>query len=375
VVLTNSQKRERLRPHGVTGGTCRDCYFLKQCGGFQGEASLYDCFVATCCEYQGRDKAKCNAVCPRHPDFYKWMSQLGGRPFDYIPALTQRYVPLPAYVPLIDHGYRRRRALQTPVIALDTYRVMRLRRGDGRLYNAISASAAGLRSEFGLAPEATVILRGTAKDPCLERWWEHRLADDAPGQLSQLGIAMIIAPNFSHFLDVPRLDNLFNRVRQMICIEELAAAGHCVVPHISTTSPGDWQYWADFLKKNSTVRQIAKEFQTGYRSARQGQEAVHRLARLQDDANRALEPIVIGGTQFVKALARRFDKFSLVDSMPFAKAVYRRRFDGSAGRHSWRESFTFLGQGIEEVLEENIRGYGDMLLAAIAEARANASKN
>jgi Domain of unknown function (DUF4417) len=272
--LTNAQKRQKLRPHGVTGGSCRDCYFFKQCGGFQGEGSLYDCFVATCCEYQGKDKVRCNAVCPRNPTFYKWMSQLGGRPFDYIPTLTQRYVPLPAYVPLIDHAYGRRRTLQSPVVALDTYRVMRLRRGNDRLYNAVSSTPAALRSEFGLARDTTVILRGTAKDPRLENWWEHRLADDAAGQLSELNVAMIIAPNFSHFLDVPRIDNMFNRVRQMICIEELAAAGHCVVPHISTTAPGDWQFWTAFLRENPTIRQIAKEFQTGYRGAKQGHEAI-----------------------------------------------------------------------------------------------------
>jgi hypothetical protein len=96
---------------------------------------------------------------------------------------------------------------------------------------------------------------------------------------------------------------------------------------------------------------------------------------LQDDANRPLAPIVIGGAQYVKTLARRFDTFSLLDSMPFAKAIHRQRFDPAVRKHPWRESFTLRGQGIEELLDENIRGYRNMLLAAIADARTNASKN
>jgi hypothetical protein len=304
-MVSKAQLRDRLRTHGLVGATCHTCYFFGACGGFQGEGSLYDCFVANCCEYRGKDMSKCTAVCPRKPDFAAWMAELGGRPFDYIPRFTQPHVALPRYIPLIDHNYRRLRPLDCPVVALDTYKVMRERRGeDGPVYTTISKTRDGLRSAFGLAPATTIVLRGVAKDPPLERWWEYQLVDEAPRQLAQLGIAVVVAPNFSHFLDVPRTDNLFNRVRQMICIEELAAAGHCVVPHVSTTTPFDWQYWAKFLRENSTVRLVAKEFQTGYRTAGQGFQAVDRLARLQDEIGRALEPIIIGGSQFVELLAR-----------------------------------------------------------------------
>jgi hypothetical protein len=333
---------------------------------------LYDCFVANCCEYRGKDKSECNAVCPRKPDFHEWIAQLRGRRFDYIAQVAQRKVELPTYVPLIDHGYDRRRPLRCPVVALDTYKVIRKRVGNGRVYSAVAETPEELRASFGLNPSTSIILRGVAKDPPLERWWEHRLADQAPEQLARLNIAATVAPNFSHFLDVPRTDNLFNRVRQMICMEELTAAGHCVVPHISTAAPGDWQYWLAFLHANPTVRHVAKEFQTGYRAAKQGHEAIDRLARLQDDAGRSLHLIIIGGVQFVELLAKKFDRFTLVDSMPFAKAVHRQRFDRSAGRSPWQASFTLIDQSIDDLLDANLRGYREWIDERIAAARREA---
>jgi hypothetical protein len=363
---TNAQRREELRPHGIVGHSCRDCHFLDACGGFQGEGSLFDCFVANCCEYNGKDKSKCNAVCPNKPDFHKWVAELRGRRFDYIPNVTQQPLELPTYVPLIADRYDRRRPFRWPVVALDTYSVIAMRPGKDRLYNTVAQSANELRTAFGLDANTRIILRGTAKDPPLERWWQNRRADDAPQQLAPLDIAAAIAPNFSQFLDVPRLDNLFNRVRQLICIDELAAAGHCVIPHIGTAAPGDWQYWTGMLKANISVRYVAKEFQTGYRPSRDGLQAIDRLSRLQDDVGRALHPVIIGGVQFVESVKRKFDKFTFLDSMPFAKTVQRQRFDQGVGRIPWRESFTLRDQSIDELLMHNVSQYRDWIESRIA---------
>lgn len=54
----------------------------------------------------------------------------------------------------------------------------------------------------------------TAKDLPLERYWADRRCDQAPEQLDRLGVTLAIGPNFSHFLEVPRTDNLFNRERR-----------------------------------------------------------------------------------------------------------------------------------------------------------------
>src|SRR5262249_47012158 len=160
-----------------------------------------------------------------------------------------------------------------------------------------------LRSTFGLAPSVGIILRGTARDPFLERYWQFSQRDDAPHQLAALGISLVIPPNFSHFLRVPRTDNLFNRKRQLICIEEMHEAGLMVAPHLSAVTHGDWEFWLEYLRGNASIRYVAKEFQTGNRNRKQGELAINAIASLQDALGRTLHPLIIGGSQFTELAA------------------------------------------------------------------------
>src|SRR5207248_2889493 len=107
--------------------------------------------------------------------------------------------------------------------------------------------------------------------------------DGAPQAMARLGASLVIGPNFSHFLDVPRTDTLFNRKRQLVCLAGMAAAGVSPVPHLSAVMPGDWLFWRDFLRKNATIRHVAVEFQTGNKRGAEGTKVVQRLSRLQDD--------------------------------------------------------------------------------------------
>ena len=153
--------------------------------------------------------------------------------------------------------------------------------------------------------------------------------------MADLGISMVIGPNFSHFLDVPRTDNLFNRKRQLICLAEMAAAGLNPVPHLNAVMPGDWVFWKDFLRSNASIRHVAVEFQTGNKRGIQGTKAILRLSRLRDELGRSLHPIVIGAAQFLTRLASEFDDFTLIDSAPFIKGVKRLAFDASKAGRAW----------------------------------------
>src|SRR5262249_38316357 len=152
--------------------------------------------------------------------------------------------------------YRRHRLFDCPLVALDTYRVIRLFQGK---YQTVATDPGTLRSTFGLAPGVGILLRGTARDPFLELYWECSQRDDAAKQLAALGITLVIPPNFSHFLNVPRTDNLFNRKRQLICIEEMHDAGLMVAPHLSAVTHGDWDFWRQYLRDNPSIRYVAKE--------------------------------------------------------------------------------------------------------------------
>jgi hypothetical protein len=175
--------------------------------------------------------------------------------------------------------------------------------------------------------------------------------------MALLGLSLVIGPNFSHFLDVPRTDNLFNRKRQLICLGEMAAAGLNPVPHLSAVMPGDWSFWKDYLRSNTSVRQVAVEFQTGNKRGAEGTKAVLRLSRLQDQLGRSLHPILIGPAQFLTRVASEFDDFTLIDSNPFMKGVKRMAFDASKAGRSWDPRPTSPGEPIDPLIAQNIADY------------------
>jgi hypothetical protein len=273
---------------------------------------------------------------------------------------------LPPYIPVIDHRYGRQGLLDWPFVAIDTYEIFRLRKGR---YRAIAESPEALRAAFRLGPATKIILRGVADDPPLEEYWAYRKSDDAAGQLAGLGISMAIGPNFSQFLGVPRTDNVFNRKRQLMCLAEMAAAGLSVVPHLGAVAPSDWAFWESFLKTHTSICFVAKEFETGNRSAKEGRKAIRDLATLQQAAGRTLHPLLIGAAQFVEQAARHFERFTIIDSMPFMKAVYRQTFDLDAGKSHWVKSLTLAGQPIDSLLADNLAGYSGYLECRIAAAK------
>ena len=352
VTTRNKRLRDELRPHGEVSAKCSGCIFFGDCGGIEPERSLFreDCFDRICC-----GDGSCDNVCPYKGDFLSRCQEVGGLRFDDLKPIEQRPVSIPRYVPLIHHGYSRDELLGCPVVALATSQVFRLDKSGA--YRPIADTAESLRIQFRLQPSTRIVLRGTAKDPPLERYWKYRRRDDAPRMMAGLGLSLVVGPNFSHFLDVPRTDNLFNRKRQLICLGEMAAAGLNPVPHLSAVMPGDWSFWRDYLKSNTSIRQVAVEFQTGNKGGEEGTKAVMRLSHLRDQLGRDIHPILIGGTQFLTRFASEFDDFTLIDSNPFMKGVKRKAFDASKASRSWDPRPTPPGEPIDPLIAQNIVEY------------------
>jgi hypothetical protein len=353
----DAKRRLELRTHGVTNAPCHACYFFPECGGIESSRPLFSCFDERCC-----GDGSCNSVCPNHPDFEVWYREVNGLRFGDLPELVQTPIVLPRYVPVVDHGSSRHRTLEVPFAALNTYRVVGAKHNE---YRTVANTPEGLREHFALSPSVNIILRGVAKDPPLERYWHYRKSDDAPNQLARLGISLAIAPNFSHPLNVPRTDNLFNRKRHLICLQELAAAGLCAVPHLSAVVPGDWRFWREYLAMNPSIRYVAKEFETGNKNPNEGRKTVRELAAIQRAIGRPLHPLLIAGAQFAEDLAANFEHFTIIDSTPFIKAVFRQGFDSSIPGDHWYPSLALVGQGIDRLLERNIAGYSDWLYGRI----------
>ena len=341
--------RRMLRPHGVTAPGCGQCVFFSDCGGSQSAYSLLDCFDLCCC-----GNGDCQSVCPRKQDFADRLNEVRGFGWSDVGEVRQNGLDLPQYIPTIHHASSRSAPLDWPIVALDTYEVIRLKNGR---YETVVDSAEELRAKFRLSANTQVVLRGVADDDPLELYWEYRFVENASEQLRRLDIGAVIGPNFSHFLGVPRTDNLFNRKRQLLCLDELSATGHHTIPHLNAVTPGDWEFWARFLRKNETVPHVAMEFQTGNKNPAEGCKQIDRLATLGDELGRPLHPILVGGTQFLPHVARRFRRFTLIDSTPFMKSMNRQSFVLTDDGWSWQDTYTLERQPLDHLLHSNLENY------------------
>jgi hypothetical protein len=360
----NAKRRAELRPQGITNIPCQSCVFLPVCGGVQTARPLLDCFYETCCR-----KSDCDKLCPNNVNFLPLLREVGGSlVFDDSHPLPQATIALPRYMPVIDHGYRRQEPLDWPYVAIDTYEIFKLKKGR---YRAVADSPEELRAVFKLSAATRIVLRGVADDPPLERYWEYHKTERPAEQLAKLGISLAIGPNFSMFLNVPRPDNVLNRKRQLMCLVEMAEAGISAVPHLSAVTPSDWKFWATFLTTHSNICYVAKEFETGNRPPKEGRKAIREMANLQQTLGRALHPLLIGGTQFTEQVARHFDRFTVIDSTPFVKAVHRQGFDLDAEDGPWVKSPTVLGQPIDQLLLNNISQYSSFVESRVSSARSD----
>jgi hypothetical protein len=274
-------------------------------------------------------------VCPNNRHWRRDMRDLAGLRFDNLPPLTQQAVELPLYVPLIDHRNAHREVLDVLVVALKTSEVFRLK---GRRYEAVAPDAAGLRAYFRLAPNTRIILRGTGKPDALELYWQHRQRDRVPDQMARLGVDLVIGPNFCHPLNRVRTETLASRMRQLICLGEMQSAALSPVPHLSAVQPADWSFWHSYLRDRPDIRFVAVEFQTGNKQPGEGRKVIDRLAATQDSLGRKIHLLAIGAGQYVSEVAACVGPFSLIDSVPFMKAVGGHlAFTPERNRPGWRQ--------------------------------------
>jgi hypothetical protein len=353
---------QELRPSGYVSSSCSKCVFFDRCGGLYNNRPLLNCFDQFCC-----GDGTCDHVCPyKSADFQRRMREIGGLRFDDIPPLRQTPIDLPPYVPMVHHGYRHSADLTTEVVALDPYLIFRSRNGE---YRSLADDGIALRRHFRIAPTSKIILRGTAEDRFLEDFWSYRKSDRVAEQIAALGVSLVIGPNYSQFLDVPRTDSLYNRKRQLLCLADLSAAGVSVAPHISAIMPPDWIFWTHFLRTNDQLHYVAVNFQTGNKNWREGRKVIDRLRGLQDDVSRRLSLILVGGAQFIAYASHEIGAFTLIDSEPFAKSHRRRRFRPNGTKRRWEETWTLTGQPIDHILQANVDGYSSWVSERLVAAK------
>ncbi len=319
------------------------------------------------------DRSTCDWTCPENERYVSRMREVGGALISPVRTLRAPDEELPPYVPMIRHEYKLRQPLLPPVVALPTFQIIKRK---GSSYGDHVQGAAALRQRFHLAPETAVLLTSVATDDHLEGYWHARTAHDVPRKLAEMGVSAITTPNFSFFDDAPRIHTLWNRRRLAIVAEELSDAGVGVIPHLNALTQHDWNHWAEVLRAQPQLRMVAKEFQTGLDDGTAGRHAFERLLWLQDKVGRDLHPVLIAGSRFLERLARHFKSFTIVDSVPFMRAMHRHGCRAVGHRNlklCWEGRTTPPGEPLDSLYEDSLREYQNWVSARISSGRSSAS--
>lgn len=327
---------------------CAGCPDFQVCGGLHIDAGVFDCNDFCSCE----DREACDSVCRNKPDaFFERHLEIGGFEFDSTPRVPALAQPdLPPIVPLIGHKYSRKAVLDEPIVAVPLYELFHM--GTGQ---PLVRTRAALAARFRIAETAVVVASGVDRDIKLEAWWAFADRDLILETLRDLRIALVTAPNFSLFLNVPRPDNLHSMKRIALGWAELMAGGVPAALHLNAHTDHDYARWMRFVRERPEVEIVAFEFGTGAGALGRMDWHVDRLCRVADLAGRPLTLVVRGGSQVLQRLRRHFARVILIETDAFARTLKRRRAEFTeAGRLRWRRTSTPNGAPVDDLLAHNI---------------------
>jgi hypothetical protein len=340
--------------------SCRDCRLLAQCGGMD-PPELFGCFYR-CSTDPDCLAGHCDWTCPNNVRLFWKRSVLIGHLWKTprVKFLPINLTCLPLYVPLIRPGVHRAKILGTDYVALSLYEALRVFGVNGT-YKPLGPKE--FRRKWRLRESSKVVLIGVAEDRLIEPFYKKYLAKHIPELLAGAGIAAVTAPNFSFFEDVPRSHSIYNRLRGLEVAEQFLRREIPMIPHLNALTNGDWQAWAKVLIANPQLSYICKEFQTGNKDGVNREQAVENLARLQDDIQRSLHPIIVGGRSALPLLRKYFCSFTIADSVPSIRTNKRQLAVLEQNRLSWQPIKSASGADLSTLLEHNLRIYRTAIAA------------
>lgn len=299
--------------------TCRSCPYLRTCGGLTENDSMTCGIKCRACA-----TGSCDSVCFGSGRLPRALMSIDGFGHDDL-RVQAPDVDLPRYIPM---GYHRRALsedLQSDWLAVPLKSIVGIRRGGTSLHVKF-ADGLALRRALNVRPTTKILLTGVARDRLIERFWSDTRIMCLGAALSRLDVSLAVPPNYSIWDDDPRLHHVYNRKRSLILAHDWTENGIPVAPYMVGGRPADWRFWEGVLRANPGLRYIVKEFQTGLGRPGRAQAALDEAAAMQDRVGRELHLIAVGGFQYAADLQKRFgDRWTVVESTPFIKAVKRQR--------------------------------------------------
>jgi hypothetical protein len=332
--------------------TCRECFVRDLCGGWtapgEGEPLL------TCFEAFGH--AKGLFIDPNNrTDFLQRLKEV--RFFD--PAHPQPFVPaalaeFPEYLPLLQGGICFRRPLKLDFAALNFVEIFHGDKARGLPFGERELTRESLRAEWGLRPDAKVLLSGVADDPELERLAGNYRAKELARKVALFGVNAVTAPNFTFWRNAPRLESLVNRMRMFRVAEELTAHGVAVIPHLNSTNSRDWDWMLAFYREHPEQAAVCMEFRTGNRIREVRQRKVSALEKMRDILGRELHPVIVGNIEAAREMRVHFPRVTAIDSVAALKTIRRQEAIARVGIGlAWRKQPIASGACMADLYERN----------------------
>lgn len=327
---------------------CYVCPDREICGGLNIAPGMFSCRDLCCGHPQN-----CQFVCHCKPEERVARSiEVGGWSFDNVPrgpALT--YPSLPTIVPYIQHGYCRRKPLQTSAVAVPLAALFR--RSTGQLK---FTSRAQVAEKFRLAQGSKLIIVGIDEDQPIETYWSKGRGADIASNLTKLEPDLVTVPNYSVALDVPRWDNLYSMKKIVRCWHELVANGMPTALHVNARTDHDWTRWDEFIRQHDEVQTISFEFGTGAASPERGVWYAAHLAHLPKVAARPLQLVTKGGRQYLAAFKQSFAEVVFIETDTFVRTMkrFRASSDHATGIVDWENAPTAYGEPLDDLLQWNV---------------------
>jgi hypothetical protein len=139
-----------------------------------------------------------------------------------------------------------------------------------------------------------------------------------------------------------------------------------VVPHLNSCNERQWRFWADFLKEHPEITFVAKEFQTGAAIPRIAQWHIEQLLMVQERIGRGLHLLAVGGRRHI-GLLLKLEQFTIIDSVPFLRTIFRRKMSRVDGR--WAIHLTRRGETLDGLLRHNVDVYSTGVEQALIKRR------
>lgn len=334
------------------------------CGGLHQELKTFNC-LDECCN----SPVTCTAMCPQNLDmFVARMREIDGLDLHNVPRASKVATELlPAYAPHFYHGYSRDGLLETDVAALPLHSLYKRQDGSSKFL-----TRAELAAKFGIHENTKIMLVGSGPDHCIETWW--RLSEKRGALLSMIvdhGYELVTGPNYSLFTNQLRWDDMHSMKRIAITHNEFSVAGVPCALHLNARTPRDYERWTNYLRERDEITHVAFEFGTVWRWPRRRAFHLHHLAHVAAAVGRPLHLTMIGGMDAVPFLAPVYAQLTVVDAVPFLKAMKRQELsEGNDLKLRSHARPTGKGESINPLLSHNIGITRMRTNRIISEARA-----